>query len=241
MRRVLLIAVCGLALLAGACGSSSDADVRAQVRAEMMADGATEEQVDCTLDAVEAAGIELASLTEEALGDDDAPPEAVDAALACIFGDEYDFVTDPGADTRGDNATLDTLWDDCEAGDGEACDTLYFTSPVGSEYETFGSTCGNRFEDSGVGRACESELTGDGSSGSGGATADGDARGDDPALDALWDDCEAGDGEACDTLYLTSPIFSEYETFGSTCGNRFDEDDFYEDGMFVPGCEGALG
>lgn len=45
--------------------------------------------------------------------------------------------------------------------------------------------------------------------------------GDDPALDRLWDACAAGDGDACDDLYRQSPVFSDYEEFGDTCGGRF--------------------
>jgi hypothetical protein len=45
----------------------------------------------------------------------------------------------------GDNPTLDRLWDACDAGDGAACDELYFTSEIGSDYEEFGDTCGGRF------------------------------------------------------------------------------------------------
>ncbi len=44
----------------------------------------------------------------------------------------------------GDDSTLDRLWDGCEAGDGAACDRLFEQSPVGSDYERFGLTCGNR-------------------------------------------------------------------------------------------------
>lgn len=44
--------------------------------------------------------------------------------------------------------------------------------------------------------------------------------GDDPTLDRLWDECEAGDGYMCDALFETAPVDSEYETFGVTCGNR---------------------
>lgn len=47
-----------------------------------------------------------------------------------------------------------------------------------------------------------------------------DGYGDDPALDALWDRCAAGDGVACDDLYLESPFGSQYEEFGDTCGHR---------------------
>jgi hypothetical protein len=46
--------------------------------------------------------------------------------------------------------------------------------------------------------------------------------GDDPELDALWDACEAGDGEACDDLFLEAPTDSDYGDFGFTCGDRYD-------------------
>jgi hypothetical protein len=45
----------------------------------------------------------------------------------------------------GDDPALDQLYDGCAAGDGEACDELYFGSPLGSEYERFAATCGDRF------------------------------------------------------------------------------------------------
>ena len=47
-------------------------------------------------------------------------------------------------DNYGDNDTLDALWDACEGEDWAACDQLYADSPLGSEYESFGDTCGNR-------------------------------------------------------------------------------------------------
>lgn len=49
-----------------------------------------------------------------------------------------------------------------------------------------------------------------------------DTYGDDPHLDSLWDGCAGGDMAACDQLYLESPIGSEYEDFGDTCGRRQD-------------------
>lgn len=52
-----------------------------------------------------------------------------------------------------------------------------------------------------------------------------DSYGDDEELDALWDDCDDGDDDACNELFWTSPSGSEYETFGSTCGGRGDEGD----------------
>lgn len=46
--------------------------------------------------------------------------------------------------TRGDDPTLDQLWDACEAGSGAACDELFEASPSGSDYEEFGVSCGDR-------------------------------------------------------------------------------------------------
>ncbi|MGC5614875.1 hypothetical protein [Georgenia sp. Z1491] len=40
-------------------------------------------------------------------------------------------------------------------------------------------------------------------------------------LDRLWDECAAGDGAACDELFVESPMRSDYERFGSSCGDRF--------------------
>lgn len=49
-------------------------------------------------------------------------------------------------------------------------------------------------------------------------------EGDDSAclqiLDALTQDCSDGSGLACDALYEVSPIGSDYEAYGATCGGR---------------------
>jgi hypothetical protein len=37
----------------------------------------------------------------------------------------------------GDDPTLDRLWDRCRTGRTDACDDLYWSSPVGSRYERF--------------------------------------------------------------------------------------------------------
>lgn len=128
-----------------------------------------------------------------------------------------------GPQSYGDDPTLDALYDDCEAGDDDACGELFLTSPFGSQYEEFGSTCGGRSQDEECGFGAGQSL---------GASTGAQAYGDDPELDALWDACEAGDGAACDELWLTSPFGSAYEDFGGTCGER--------DGS--PGsCEATLG
>ena len=49
--------------------------------------------------------------------------------------------------------------------------------------------------------------------------------GDDDFLDDLWLKCERGQWVKCDDLYLDSPIGSEYEFFGATCGGIVPEPD----------------
>ncbi len=104
----------------------------------------------------------------------------------------------------GDDPALDALYDRCDEGDPVACDDLYLDAPIDSEYESFGSTCGNR--QPALHGGCEAEEAGH--------------YGDDPALDGLYDRCQTGDMTACDTLYYEAPIDSEYEEFAVTCGNR---------------------
>lgn len=48
-------------------------------------------------------------------------------------------------DAYGDDGTLDILWDGCAAGDLATCDTLYWSAPLNSRYEEYGSTCGGRW------------------------------------------------------------------------------------------------
>ncbi|WP_062076723.1 DUF4190 domain-containing protein [Demequina globuliformis] len=54
----------------------------------------------------------------------------------------------------GDDADLDALYDQCEAGDNGACNELYWASDFGSEYESFAETCGGR-EATPMGGYCE--------------------------------------------------------------------------------------
>ena len=51
-----------------------------------------------------------------------------------------------GPNTLGDDPELDRLWRACQDGLGQACDQLFEQSPVGSDYEQFGVSCGNRDE-----------------------------------------------------------------------------------------------
>jgi hypothetical protein len=47
-------------------------------------------------------------------------------------------------DGLGDDPVLDQYAQSCHDGDMNACDTLYNDSQVGSDYETYGGTCGGR-------------------------------------------------------------------------------------------------
>lgn len=51
-----------------------------------------------------------------------------------------------GVKTYGDDPELDRLWDRCKEGEGSACDELFNKSPLGSAYEEFGLSCGQRQE-----------------------------------------------------------------------------------------------
>lgn len=64
-----------------------------------------------------------------------------------------------GRCAQGDEAAclqiLDTLANDCYDGDGRSCDVLFEVSPVGSDYEGFGATCGARVSPQYAGRCSE--------------------------------------------------------------------------------------
>ena len=71
-----------------------------------------------------------------------APPTTVVAATA-----DDGTIVDPvdefdGPFTLGDDNALDKLWRECERGIWTSCDDLYLQSPIGSDYEWFGASCG---------------------------------------------------------------------------------------------------
>lgn len=59
-----------------------------------------------------------------------------------------------------------------------------------------------------------------------GGAAGGDGGGGEQDLSALIDACEGGDNAACDELYAATPVGSEEERIGSTCGGRSEEELF---------------
>lgn len=195
--------------------------------AMLAAEGLDEAAGICLLTELEAVGFSIFDLAALGLNEEAEPhPDMIAAFLRCgdefvdagitdfddIFGDDgggFGEIDDDSVDTYGDDPDLDMLWDACAASDWVACDELYWISPIGSDYETYGSTCANTAEPTSGG--CDT-IYGSGES----------AYGDDPVLDGLHDDCAAGDMAACDELYWDSPIGSEYETFAVSCGGTRD-------------------
>ncbi|HEY9377179.1 MAG TPA: toll/interleukin-1 receptor domain-containing protein [Jiangellaceae bacterium] len=112
-------------------------------------------------------------------------------------------------DTYGDDPDLDVAWDGCSAGDFAVCDSLYYDSPLNSEYETYGATCGDRTTDRMNGDCTTLPFP--------------YIYGDDADLDVLSDACDQEDWIACDDLYQYSPRGSAYEWYGATCGGLLDD------------------
>jgi len=116
----------------------------------------------------------------------------------------------------GDDAALDELAVACFNDDLGSCDDLYVGSPDGSLYETYGATCGARVDEP-TNLLCADVLlppTGDDPAG----------LGRDPFLNALAEQCYAGDLLDCDILYAEAEPNSAYERFGAGCGGRVGAD-----------------
>ncbi len=110
----------------------------------------------------------------------------------------------------------------CFEGDFARCDQLYQDTPVLSEYEAYGATCGGRLETGVDGGCVEVDELGNRLSIIPSASID--EFGTDEALDALATDCSNFDFAACDELWLESPGGSGYEAFGGTCGRRAEDE-----------------
>ena len=123
--------------------------------------------------------------------------------------DMTDGTLGDGPQGYGDDPQLDSMWDDCEAGDMRACDLLYFQVSTGSAYEEHAETCGGT--DSDTTAFCSEDTD---------VNEDWLLDPDSAAALILVADCESGDFTACDLLYQIAPVDSDLENWGSTCAER---------------------
>lgn len=195
--------VCGALVLAG-CGS----------------DGTTAEAPPSTAPALTTTSTASAAGLATLL--DDVAPEVADAhadegsttttATVPDGGRGQGYVHSAGAlAVLGDDPGLDAKALECFHADLSACDDLYVGSPDGSLYEAYGATCGARL-DAPTNRLCVDVLVP--------AADDPTGLGDDEFLDALAEQCFAGDLLDCDLLYAESDTGSQYEAYGGSCGRR---------------------
>lgn len=127
-------------------GPAEDPDWTAVARADLEAAGNDPEVVSCVLD-LAARDLERGPLGE--LGSQEAVRHCRTAHLAVTETDAAEFPDTELAMSDlpwgfGDDAELDALWVRCQEGEGSACDELFERSVVGSIYEDFGVSCGNR-------------------------------------------------------------------------------------------------
>lgn len=129
--------------------------------------------------------------------------------VEAMAGDDGgDTTTGAVGEGAAEQAYFAALSEACSAQEWAACDELYWQSPSGSAEEELGSTCGGAAADGTYGN-CSGLL--------GGADyQEPMVRGSSRFLDMLWDACESGDAQACEALYMNSPVGSEYETFAES-------------------------
>lgn len=147
---VMAVVLCG-----SACSSQepvADELSRDDVVLAYVDDGLDEATADCLV-GLGARDLDLGTLLPGAASDNDAllideMLRSCQDALASLgevdLADRSSF--DVGPFNVGDDDYLDELWTGCSNGNGADCDRLWEEAPVGSIYESFGVTCGNRPE-----------------------------------------------------------------------------------------------
>lgn len=145
-RVVGLVVAAGVLFLTGCTAGNSERDWAAEAEVELAAQGVEPSVVACVVSGGRHE-LEWGPLTEAAL--DELLRNCRDADRRTDEAENNEEPVDELAMldrrwTLGDDPALDVLWADCEAGTGSACDELFEQSPVGSHYESFGLTCGDR-------------------------------------------------------------------------------------------------
>jgi Septum formation len=218
LRRTTLAASAAFVMLlaVGACSDDEsvfNAEVGECIETIPTGNVSTLDEVDCSDDHEG----EIFLLFEHEGDDDDFPgPDALseEAAEDCL-GDEFeDYVGVPYAETAIEVQPLFPTEDSWSEGDRETVCILSIGEAVDESFEGNG-------EDYPLG---EDEATTD--------TTGGD--GEEQDFSALIEDCEGGDMAACDDLYYETPVGSEEERIGSTCGGRSEEE-------LVGACEETFG
>ncbi len=146
------LAVLGLALLSTACSNNTTIptveEMVASTRESLLDEGIEPDVTDCVLELAERRfrSGPLGDLAREELVTSCRAAQEVLSGVAAGPGSAEDAgdLAFTGPNTYGDDRELDLLWDRCEDGDGAACDELFERSPVGSGYEAFGVSCGDR-------------------------------------------------------------------------------------------------
>ena len=139
------------------------------------------------------------------------PNELLAALNLCLSAESMALIDGTGGDAQefGDDPVLDLIAERCRTED-RACDLLYISAPIGSQYWDLADECGGRGLSGTV--SCEAGMLDD------------DANGyyDDasPAWTAVLADCRSGDMISCDLARFTSELQSDAERVGATCGDR---------------------
>ena len=139
------------------CSTSAEDEAR-EMYYELAAEEGIDNQefLDCALDIVkESTGLSWEALVVLMETDEDPfidnEPEDTAGVLECLSlldddelerltGDDSNFSGSSSSGepmNYGDDAYLDSLYDSCARGNADACDTLFWESPLDSEYETF--------------------------------------------------------------------------------------------------------
>ena len=134
-----------------------------------------------------------------------------EAIEGCVSAEDFAIVGGSkgrGPDAYGDDPRLDSMQDDCEAGEMRACDLLFLSTRGGTDYEEVALSCGGTTEVSDSFCSPDPELD-----------ETGFAPADSPGLTDLAGQCKDGDPTSCDLLYLIETSVSV--CFDAVTGQAF--------------------